>query len=129
MFIKYKGNTSRLLTDLSLEIGNKVDLKSSEALLLCFFQRALKETSIEKSIQIVSGLPTYLKPFCQKSFGAFEIEHELFHSGKLKNTLQAILKVLEKHVPAENLPVIYSCFPETFFPEIFLSGKEVCLAA
>jgi hypothetical protein len=40
-----------------------------------------------------------------------------------------ILKVLERHVPAAALPTLYSCFPETIFPEVFLAKKEVSQAA
>jgi uncharacterized protein (DUF2267 family) len=129
MIIKYKGYTSDLLTDISLELGNTVDLKTSEIILKTFFQRILKDLSIEKTIEILSSLPTHLKPFCLKSKENQAIEHALFQTSKVEITNKIIFQVLNKHISSERISVIYSCFPENNIPKALPLKKEVPLAA
>ena len=127
--IKYKGRTSRMLSDISLELTGKVDLRTSEIILKGFFQRILKEVSKEKNIEILCSLPAYLKPFCEKPKEIREIEHTLFHSNKSAHTLQSIFKVLEKYVSKENHETLSKCIPSILFSKIPSVKKEVSLAA
>ena len=129
MLIKYKGNTSILLTELSLEIKNQVDLKFAETVLKYFFYTFLKDSTLEKSIELVTSLPIHLKPFCQKKHATIEIEHELFDSKNIKKTMKVIFKIFEKHLPAEKYPVIYSCVPFNLYLPINQPLIKVCLAA
>lgn len=126
MCIKYKGTTSQLLTDLSQELKKPVDLKLSEAIMSNFFRRALKDMSLEKSIEIVSQLPSSLKPFCH-SKNEYQAYQSYFANDQLNNTIEAVFKILIKYVPAEKLAVIYSCFPESLFISNTKIKKEVLI--
>lgn len=119
--IKYKGNTSKILIDISFEFGNIVDLKSSEIILKGFFEEILREISVEKQIEILSILPVFIKPFYQKSKGA-SVEHTLFHTHKNQFATEKIFKVLQKHIALDAYLSICSC-------KLRLDKNEVFLAA
>lgn len=142
MLIKYKGQTSAVLTDLCIELKISVDLKTSEEALKTFFRLVMQELDSEKAIGLISKLPTFLKPFChipKKPFRNNENEIKvdftstekfnplcarLFTREKMKATIKAILKVMDKYLPLETLIYIYSCFPETLFYEIIEASKK-----
>lgn len=117
MLIKYKGKTSELLKDISLELRIPTDLKKAEKILIVFFAQATKGLSMEKSIELISTLPSYIKPFCQ----FYKDTNETPADAGTNN--RAVMNVLEKHISPENLSKIYACFSETIFQETFLMQK------
>lgn len=123
MFIKYKGNTCRILADLSRELKQPIHLKTSEALLKQFFQKIFLEITLEKKMTLITCLPAYLKPFCLTP----PVSREVFSEAQVivhPIIVQAILTVLERHVLAENLIHIYHCFPEHIFAGFSLAKKR-----
>lgn len=120
MQIKYKGTTGALLADLSMELQRQVDIRTSETVLLHFFHRVLKELTMEKSIELLCLLPASLKPFCDLSYKEPIEEHELFSCQRISFTAGAVMKALDKYVKPENLVKIYSCLPESAFPDTVL---------
>lgn len=115
MLIKYKGNTSSLLTDLSLELKIPVNLKASESILQVFFEKIMKELSLEKSIDFISDLPPCLKPFCFVPCKESLSYQDFFSKNNTSFTIQSIMKVLEKYIQPEKQAKIYSFFPEALF--------------
>lgn len=131
--IKYKGNTSVVLKDLCDELKIPVNLKTSEAILKYFFLTTYAELNMEKSIELISNLPTCLKPFylTRKSYtktiednqvsvtltsrkDTEDAINHLFSSGKLQSTTSCIIKTLQKHVPESNMKVVLSLTAEDF---------------
>jgi len=113
--IKYKGQTSIILKDLSLALNLPVQLKASEEILCLFFNYVLNNISKEKSITLISQLPPSLKVFCMRK------KSSNFSPEKNLKTTSAILKVLDQHIQAEHLIQIYSCFPDPIFPQTKVS--------
>lgn len=131
--IKYKGQTSTLLTDLCRELNISVDLKASEEILKSFFEMLLKELPADKAIDLICSLPACLKPFC--SFQKKQVkDHEngirvnflnaqeqscypSFLPGEAKTSiaLKAILSVLTQYVSPAALSIIYTGIPEEIF--------------
>ncbi len=122
--IKYKGHTTNLLSDLSLELGHAVDLKQSENVLGNFFHYVLKEISIEKNIELLSLLPAFIKPFCQK-----QPDQPATLAKTESKVTQAVLRVLSKYIPAEKLQSVYACFPSSIWASPAQPVKNLCLAA
>ncbi len=122
--IKYKGHTANLLSDLSLALGHNVDLKRSELVLGSFFQAALNKISMDKNIELLSLLPSFIKPFCQKR-PEWETSLKDMESG----TTEAIIRVLTKYIPAETLPSVYACFPPSLWDSIERPAKNIRVAA
>jgi hypothetical protein len=129
MLIKYKGTTSAILKDLSLELKSHVDLKLSEDILKAFLGTVLKEISTEKSIELISNLPPSLKPFCNLSRQNPYPSWELFYSSQESQTIASIMKVLEKYISPDKLANVYSCFPETLFSNSYPIKKQVLIRA
>lgn len=124
MLIKYKGNTSLLLTDLSLELKIPVNLKVSENILQEFFEKILQELSLERSIEFICHLPPHLKPFCKLPVKEDRPDHGFFSYPKISSTIKAIMKVLEKYIRPERLAKIYLCFPDNLFINSVCLKKE-----
>lgn len=122
--IKYKGHTVSLLSDLSLEFGPTVDLKQAEYVLGHFFQYVLKEMSIEQTIELLSLLPVFIKPFCQK----WSEPPASMPKAESKNNM-AVIRVFNKYIPAEKLRLVYACFPSSIWETLEQPAKNLCLAA
>lgn len=111
MLIKYKGQTSTLLSELSIEMEKSVNLKAAETILSVFFYRILKTISLEAQIQIISSLPAHIKPFCNQQPENNKTVEELFHPSKCTNTMQRTYKILEKYLPQDKQDIIHSSIP------------------
>ncbi|MBC7451977.1 MAG: hypothetical protein H7259_10850 [Cytophagales bacterium] len=124
--IKYRGITSDLLTDLSLELGRSVNLKQSELVLIGFFNTVKKDISTDNTIQILTYLPIHLKPFC--GIAQKMIQGEDVPTIINQQTILAVFNILEKYIPEHTLVHIYSCFPEKLFSGMISFKKERCLS-
>ena len=111
--IKYKGTTSNLLTDLSLELGNAVNLSQSEHLLLQFFQWLVQDLSTEQKVQLICSLPIHLKPFCAGSNMHKKMTASLVPIHTSKKTSTRILTVLKKYTTEDVFLLMCSCLPDT----------------
>lgn len=110
--IKYKGVTSNLLTDLSLELGNTVNLNQSEHVLLQFFQWLVQDLSTEKKVQLICSLPVHLKPFCTGTNSQKKI-FSIPSTRPFKKNLQSILLILKKFMSEETFFQMCNCLPDT----------------
>ena len=111
--IKYKGVTSNLLTDLSLALGNAVNLNQSEHTLLQFFQWLVQDLSTEKKVQLICSLPVHLKPFCTGTNTQKKAVASLSSTRPFKKNLQTILSILKKYMPGDTFYLMYGCLPDT----------------
>ena len=123
--IKYKGQTAAILTDLSRELNRPVNLKESEMILAGFFHNSLQQAGIEKSIQLLTNLPPFLKPFYFLSREDGVPVSELFSEKLFSSTNKAVMKVLEKYINPANLAAIYACLPENLFIHTISFRKEI----
>ncbi|HEX8549393.1 MAG TPA: hypothetical protein VF691_20700 [Cytophagaceae bacterium] len=125
--VKYKGNMSNLLTAISLELGHHVDLKYSEEVLKYFFNVIMRGASVDERIKIISQMPSYLKPFCQKTSQYLGRNEVLFH--ERRKLLESVMKVLQRFL----LPEALSLISATFFSELpapaCLANKHIFIAA
>ncbi|MCR6639256.1 MAG: hypothetical protein NVV82_09785 [Sporocytophaga sp.] len=107
MLIKYKGVSSTMLRDLALRLSVTIDMKLSEDLLKIFFQEMIKDLSSEELVYLISGLPSFLKPFCYKTRDGLVSKASLkfYHSNQKKIT-DAILQVFEGYLNQEVYMVV-----------------------
>jgi hypothetical protein len=107
MLIKYKGVSSTMLRDLALRLSVTLDMKLSEDLLKIFFQEMNKDLSSEELVYLISGLPSFLKPFCYKTRDGLVSKSSLkfYHSNQKKIT-DAILQVFEGYLDQEVYRVV-----------------------
>lgn len=102
MLIKYKGNSSTMLRDLALRFSISIDMKLSEDILKIFFQEMVKDWSSEELVSLISGLPSFLKPFCYKTKESLVSETSLlFYHSHQKKVTDAILHVFEGYLNQE----------------------------
>jgi len=127
--VKYKGQTSKLLMELSRELKLPVNLKNTETILQHFFQTLLNEIDANNRIKLVTVVPSYLKPFCHLSKETMDINHSLFQNDQVENTFISIFNTLKNFVTADILNFLYNCLPKNFIKVISTSLKEVSLAA
>lgn len=111
--IKYKGITSNLLSDLSLEISSAVNLSHSEQALLQFFQWITHNLDTEKKVALICLLPVHLKPFCTETNFPKQAATSFFNSYAFKKTHPAILAVLGKYMTEDAFHLMCSYLPET----------------
>jgi len=113
MLIKYKGNSSTMLRDLALRFSISIDMKLSEDILKIFFQEMIKDLSSEEQVALISGLPSFLKPFCYKTRDGLVSEASLiFYRSHQKKVTDAILHVFEGYLNQEVYVVIRGKFHE-----------------
>lgn len=127
--IKYKGVTSNLLTELSLELGSSVNLNQSEGVLLQFFQWLVQDLSTEKKVQLICSLPTHLKPFCTEKNYRNKSTASFIPTQTFKKTGTSVLTILKKYMPADAFLLMCSCLPETTSLESSTLHKKVFLVA
>lgn len=115
--IKYKGNTSNFLKDLAIGLRTPGNMKLAENTLFSFFACIRKDFTIEKDIQMISLLPSYLKAFYKKDYPVVS-----------EKDIPAVLSILEKYIAPQELADIYSLFPKTVFSgtaKEFLQSKAI----
>lgn len=127
--IKYKGRTSDLLADLSLEFGTSINLKQSEVILIHFFQWLTQNLSSEEKAQLICSLPTFIKPFCSSTAPQSESVLHLYKAPVLKKTVVAVLITLQRYITAPIFFQLCNCFPD---PQLFQTApttKKIFLVA
>ena len=127
--IKYKGVTSNLLTELSLELGSAVNLNQSERVLLQFFQWLVQDLSTEKKVQLICSLPTHLKPFCTGKNGQNKTTASFIPTQTFKKTRTSVLTILKKYMSTDAFHLMCSCLPDTVSQESSTLHKKVFLVA
>lgn len=127
--IKYKGVTSNLLTELSLELGSAVNLNQSEHVLLQFFQWLVQDLSTEKKVHLICSLPTHLKPFCTGTNSYKKMTASLIPVHTSKKTCTRILTVLKKYTSEDVFLLMCSCLPDTTFLKSSTLQEKVFLVA
>ncbi|WP_018342342.1 hypothetical protein [Cytophaga aurantiaca] len=127
--IKYKGITSNLLTDLSLELCSAVNLNYSEHMLLKFFQWIAHDLSTEKKVALICLLPVHLKPFCTETNFPKQTTTLSVSSHSLKKTNTIILAVLKKYMTEDTFHLICSYLPETVPQQSVSLPEKIFLVA
>jgi len=127
--IKYKGVTSNLLTDLSLELGNTVNLNQSEYVLLQFFQWLVQDISTEKKVQLICSLPVHLKPFCTGTTVHKKTSTSSPPTRPFKKNLQSILSILKKYMHKETFFLMCDCLPDSISVKHSTLPEKVFLVA
>ncbi|WP_156140553.1 hypothetical protein [Sporocytophaga myxococcoides] len=96
-----------MLRDLAIRLSVTLDMKLSEDILKIFFQEMIKGLSSEELVYLISGLPSFLKPFCYKTRVGFvsDASLKLYHSNKKKIT-ESILQVFEGYLNQEVYMVV-----------------------
>lgn len=107
MLIKYKGKTSLLLRDLSMEIMGKVDLRSSEMLLCAFFFVIAENMTQDQYIAFICSMPPFLKPFCATSPSNSK-KNKLFLNQETSKINPVIIRHLQIYVPQECMHSIHN---------------------
>jgi hypothetical protein len=127
--IKYKGITSNLLSDLSLELGTAVNLSHSELVLLQFFKWIVSDLSTEKKVHLICNLPVHLKPFCTEIHYQKKTNAAIIPTQALKKTHTSVLNILKKYMPADSFILMCSCLPEAPSHESSTLPQKVFLVA
>lgn len=111
--IKYKGVTSNLLTELSMELSNTVNLNQSEHTLLQFFQWLVQDLNTEKKVLLICTLPVHLKPFCTGTNYQKKNTHSVVTTRPFKKNLQSILRTLKKYMSEDAFLLMSRSLPDT----------------
>lgn len=127
--IKYKGVTSNLLTELSLELGNTVDLNQSEHTLLQFFKWLVQDLDTEKKVQLICSLPVHLKPFCTGTSVQKRMATTTYTARPFKKNMQSILSILKKYMSEETFFMMSSCLPTSISSKSSTLAEKVFLVA
>lgn len=127
--IKYKGMTSNLLTDISLQFGTSVNLKQSEAILKHFFFWIAQHATVEEKVALICSLPTHIKPFCSITASEAEITAHLFCDSRVKKTILSVLMTLQKYIPASTFFKLCGSLPELLPFQPSAANKKVFLVA
>ena len=127
--IKYKGITSNLLTELSMELSNTVNLNQSEHILIQFFQWLVQDLSVEKKVQLICTLPIHLKPFCTATNYPKTRITSATITRPFKKNLQSILTILKKYMPVDAFLLIGIYLPDTAVLKSSTLPEKECLVA
>jgi len=101
-----------MLRDLASKLSVPVDMKFSEDILKIFFQGIIRSMSSEELVQFISGLPSYLKPFCYTT-REFATEATLnFYNKNQKKVTEAVFNVFEGYLNEEICEMIRGKFYE-----------------
>lgn len=127
--IKYKGRTSDLLADISLQLGTSVNLKQSEVTLIHFFKWLTQNLSSDEKAQLICDLPTFIKPFCSAPAQQSEAVLHLYKAPVLKKTVLTVLKTLQKYITAPMFFQICNYLPDPLLFQPTTTTKKVFLVA
>jgi|GEM_PF-1230928 len=115
MTIKYKGLTSDLLADLSLQFGPTINLNKSKEILVHFFQCIMEDLTTDKKVQLICSLPHHIKPFCNGISYSSETTSLLFKTHTEEKTIASILIILKKYIPEASFLQIYRYYTDHVF--------------